>query len=89
MDLLDLETTPVGDNKTVRIKKKEKNIVTQIKQTYVNINSSNRNLITSNILDTKSYNLGNNPLYITEGSNLININIPNHTLNIDYKIILN
>jgi hypothetical protein len=88
MDIINLESTPSIDNKTIQVKKREKNIVSQTKETYIHVNSSSRNLVASNILDSIIYNLPLNPLTITSGSNQITINIPNNKLEIDNKIIL-
>ena len=88
MNLLDLEATPQLDNKTKKEIKKNKNIVTRIKNTFLHIKSHDRNKIASNVLDMKIYNLPLNPIKITAGSNNIIINIPNHKLKIDDKIII-
>ena len=88
MDLLELESTPQLDNKTSKEVKKEKNIITKTKNTYIHVNSSNRNLVSSNVLDNEIYNLPINPLQITKGSNKIVIKVPNNSLTTDNKIIL-
>ena len=88
MNLLDLEATPQLDNKTKKEIKKNKNIVTRIKNTFLHIKRHDRNKIASNVLDMKIYNLPLNPIKITAGSNNIIINIPNHKLKIDDKIII-
>lgn len=87
MDLIQLYSEPFNFN-TKKIKKKKDEIITQKKNTYLNINSIDRNTESSNVIDSIIYYLPNNPLKITRDSNEIIINIPNHTLSIDDKIII-
>ena len=88
MNLLELESTPQLDNKTLKDKKKDQGIVTHEKQTYVHIKSSDRVRVPSNVLDTRIYNLPKDPIQISNGSNHIILNIPNNNLAIDDKIII-
>lgn len=87
MDLIQLHSEPFILNKN-KTRKKKNEIITQKKQTYLNINSIDRNTVDSNIIDSTIYYLPSNPLKITNGSNLIEIHIPNHILNIDDKIVI-
>jgi hypothetical protein len=87
MDLIQLYSEPFNFN-TKKIKKKKDDIITQKKHTYLNINSIDRNTESSNVIDSIIYYLPNNPLKITRDSNEILIHIPNHTLSIDDKIII-
>ena len=58
------------------------------KTTPYNIDSRYRNIKPKNILDSNIIILNNDPLSFTSNSNIVKINIPNHTFNIKDRIIL-
>ena len=59
-----------------------------VKTTLLNIDSSFRDLYPKNICKSDNKILPNNPFAFTAGSNIININYPNHSLIISDNIII-
>jgi hypothetical protein len=84
-DVLNQQRLPNQNLKTELVTPKKKdskkkiNKEQKIRSTVLNINSANRVTSNQNVV-TNIKNLGNNPLQISNGSNQLLINVPNHNL---------
>jgi hypothetical protein len=72
------------------IDQKIKNFNTSVeyKTKLLNIDSKFRNKIPKNIYATTNLKLQQDPIYTTKNSNIIKINLPNHNLSINNRVIL-
>lgn len=86
MDLIELDY--LSNNKYFLEKDGDQTIIKKEKKSFFHIDSSTRNKIPSNILDTQVYNLDTDSLSFTKGSNKVGIWIPNNTFNTGDSFIL-
>jgi len=64
------------------------NNIYHYKTRLLNIDSTYRNKTPKNIYTTNNISLPNNPIIVTKGSNIVQINYPNHKFNINDNIII-
>jgi hypothetical protein len=75
--------------KITHTKNKSGKIYTQTYTSYINVDSSQRQLTSTNIYDENLYSLPPYPIHFVNGSSIITIDLPEHPFEVDDRIVLN